>query len=73
MSTSQIEGYRTAAAGERSAADEANLPQVRDRHLRSAEAWQAMADHAERTVQLAEANAEGKVKQTYQRRDVPQY
>jgi hypothetical protein len=69
VSTPQIEGYRAAAAGERLAADEANLPHVRDRHLRSAEAWEAMADHAERTVQLAEANAEGKVKQTYQRRD----
>jgi len=31
-----------------------------------------MANHAERTVQLAEANAEGKVKQTYLRRDVLQ-
>lgn len=73
MSNPQIKGFRATAAGERAAAGEATLPHVRDRHLRSAEAWEAMADHAERTVQLAEANAVGKVKQTYQRRDAPQY
>ena len=72
MSTPQVDGYRATAAAERVAADEATLPHVRDRHLRSAEAWEAMANHAERTVQLAEANAEGKVKQTYLRRDVLQ-
>lgn len=72
VSTAQIESLRNAAASERTAAESASLPRVRERHFRAADAWEAMADHAERTVQLAEVNAEGKVKQAYQRRDLPQ-
>lgn len=68
MSTPQIEALRIFAAKERSAADGAELPLVRDRHLRAAEAWDAMAEHAEVTEERSKTNAEGYVKYGYQQK-----
>jgi hypothetical protein len=68
MSLSQTESYRNAAAHERSEAELSTLPLVRERHMRSAEAWDAMASQGEMTERLAQANAENRVKQPYQRR-----
>jgi hypothetical protein len=67
MSLSQTESYRNAAAQERSEAEGATLPLVRERHMRSAEAWDAMASQGEMTERLTQANAENRVK-PYQRR-----
>lgn len=67
MSTPQIETLRSAAATERAAAGSAALPRVRERHLRAAEAWDAMAEHAEATEERSKTNAEGYVKYAYQR------
>lgn len=47
MSTS-ADFYRTRAAEARADADAAQLANVRDRCLRAAEAWEVMADRAER-------------------------
>ena len=41
--------YRTRAAEQHAAADEATLDNVRDRCTRAARAWETMADRAERT------------------------
>jgi hypothetical protein len=68
MNISQTESYRNAAAHERSEAARSTLPLVRERHLRSAEAWDAIASQGEMTERLAQANAENRVKQPYQRR-----
>ena len=68
MNNSQIESYRNAAAHERSEAERSTLPLVRERHLRSAEACDAIASQGEMTERLAQANAENRVKQPYQRR-----
>jgi hypothetical protein len=68
MNNSQIESYRNAAAYERSEAERSTLPLVRERHLRSAEAWDAIASQGEVTERLAQANAVNRVKQPYQRR-----
>jgi hypothetical protein len=68
MSLSQTESYRNAAAQERSEAERTTLPLVRERHIRSAEAWDVMASQGEMTERLAQANAENRVKQPYQRR-----
>jgi hypothetical protein len=67
VSTAQIESLRNAAASERTAAEGASLPRVRERHLRAAEAWDAMAEHAEVTEERSKTNAEGYVKYAYQR------
>lgn len=67
MNLSQTEAYRNAAAQERSEAQRSTLPLVRQRHLRSAEAWDAMASQGEMTERLAQANADNRVKQPYQR------
>jgi hypothetical protein len=67
MNVSQTDSFRNAAASERSEAARSSLPLVRERHLRSAEAWDAMAAQGELTERLAEANAEGRVKYAYQR------
>lgn len=40
----QIRFYRSRAAAERAAADTTRLPHARERHLRAAEVWEAMAD-----------------------------
>jgi hypothetical protein len=68
MNASQTESYRNAAAHERSEAERSLLPRVRERHLRSAEAWDAIASQGELTERLAQANAENRLKQPYQRR-----
>lgn len=68
MSVSQTESFRNAAASERLEAERSSLPHVRARHLRSAEAWDAMAAHGELTEHLAQVNAAGRVKYAYQRR-----
>ena len=50
--------YRDRADEARRAADAAELDNVRERNLRAAEAWQAMADRAARTDrQRAESEA----------------
>ena len=67
MNLSQTEAYRNAAAQERSEAQRSTLSLVRQRHLRSAEAWDAMASQGEMTERLAHANANNRVKQPYQR------
>ncbi len=49
---------RARAIEARRDADSANLDNVRDRHLRAAEAWEVMAERGERTVRRrAEAEA----------------
>lgn len=68
MNLSQTESYRNAATLKRSAAEQTPLPRVRERHLRSAEAWDAMASQGELTERLAQANSENRIKQPYQRR-----
>lgn len=68
MNISQTEAFRNAAAHERSEAERSSLPLVRARHLRSAEAFDAMADQGELTERLAQRNAEGRVAQPYNRR-----
>ena len=68
MNLSQTEAYRNAAAQERSEAQRSTLSLVRQRHLRSAEAWDTMASQGEMTERLAQANAANRVKQPYQRR-----
>jgi hypothetical protein len=70
MNISQTESFRNAATNERSEAARSTLPLVRERHLRSAEAWDAMATMGEMTERLTQANAEGRVKQPYQRQQV---
>jgi hypothetical protein len=67
MNVSQTESLRNAAAHERSEAEWSTLPLVRERHLRSAEAWDAIAAQGELTERLTEANAEGRAKYPYQR------
>ena len=49
MSTQQHEFYSTRAAEARRDAEAASLDNVRDRCLRAAAAWEAMAARAERT------------------------
>ena len=68
MNLSHTESYRNAAAHERLEAERSMLPLVRERHLRSAEAWDAMASQGELTERLAQANAVDRIKQPYQRR-----
>jgi len=66
MSAAQTQSFRATAANERSKAALSTLPLVRERHLRSAEAWDAMASQAELIDHLTEANAEGRIKYAYQ-------
>ncbi len=54
MNLSQTEAYRNAAAQERSEAERSTLRLVRQRHLRSAKAWDAMASQGEMTERLAQ-------------------
>ena len=70
MSLSQTESFRNAAAKERSEAGRSLLPLVRARHLRSAEAWDAMAAQGELLERLSQVNAETCVKQPYHRRSL---
>ena len=46
--SSQVDLYRARATEARSEAESATLDNVRQRNLRSAEAWEAMAARAER-------------------------
>ncbi len=50
--TGQLEFYRVRAEQARADADAATLDNVRERCLRAAEAWQAMADRAAHTEQM---------------------
>lgn len=45
--------FRSSAEAARAAAAATKLPNVRDRLLKSAEAYDVLADHAERTTQRA--------------------
>jgi hypothetical protein len=49
--------YRKRAEAERAAAEATNLPNRREQHLRSAEAWEAMAQKIEFTAEKALVNA----------------
>ncbi len=57
---SNIEHYRTLAASAMRNAGESTLPSVRDRYLRSAEAWQAIVDQMLATEQFASVNQAAK-------------
>jgi hypothetical protein len=48
----QSDFYRARAVDARADADTASLDNVRDRHLRAAEAWDNMADRAVRTGKM---------------------
>lgn len=55
--------YRERAEQERTAAAATNLPQRREQHLRSAEAWEAMAQKLDTTAEHALVNARAKAQQ----------
>ncbi|WP_109809304.1 hypothetical protein [Sphingosinithalassobacter portus] len=58
MST-EAETFRARADAEGAHAEQSDLSNVRDRHLRSQKAWEAMADRSERVaVQRARKEAE---------------
>jgi hypothetical protein len=54
---SNLEFFRARADQARAEADEATLDHVRERCLRSEAAWQALADKAQRTERMREAEA----------------
>ena len=58
MTASEI--YRANAAAQRDAAQKTPLPNRREMHVRSAMAWEAMAEGAEDTVAKAAVNAAAK-------------
>ena len=58
--TSESLIYRKRADAERLAAEATNLPQRREQHLRSAEAWDSMAQKLEFTAERALTNARAK-------------
>ena len=57
---SNLDFYLARAAQARAEAEAATLTHVRERCLRSQEAWQALADRAERSEQMKAAEAERK-------------
>lgn len=57
---SNLEFYRARAEQARADADAATLTHVRERCQRSEAAWMALADRAERSERLREAEAERK-------------
>ena len=57
---SNLEFFLARADQARAEADEATLDHVRERCLRSEAAWQALADKAQRTERMREAEAERK-------------
>ena len=57
---SNLEFFLVRADQARAEADEATLDHVRERCLRSEAAWQALADKAQRTERMREAEAERK-------------
>ena len=52
--------YRARAQTEREAAGATNLPQRREQHLRSAEAWESMAQKLDTVAEHAIVNARAK-------------
>jgi hypothetical protein len=57
ISRSNLEFFRARAAAAHADAEEATLDHVRERCQRSEAAWQALADRAERSEQMREAEA----------------
>ena len=55
--------YRERARAERTAAEATNLPNRREQHLRSAEAWEGMAQKLDHVAQQAIANAQAKAQE----------
>ena len=60
---SNLEFFRARAAQAGSEADEATLDHVRERCRRSEAAWSALAERAERSEHLKEAEAQRKAEQ----------
>ena len=58
--SSNLEFFRARAAQAHADGEEATLDHVRERSLRSEAAWQALADKAQRTERMREAEAERK-------------
>ena len=58
--TAESVTYRQRAQAERAAAYATDLPLRREQHLRSAEAWDAMAQKIELTAEKALVNAKAK-------------
>lgn len=63
MSGTTIEFYRARVAQARAEADAATLAHVRERCLRSEEAWTHLAERAERQLRLRHEQEEHKAKQ----------
>lgn len=63
----QAQSFRAHSANARANAARSALPFVRERHPRSAEAWDAMASQVELIHRLTDANLEGRIKYVYQR------
>ena len=61
--SSNLEFFRARAAQARAEADSATLDLVRERCRRSEEAWMTLADKAERSEQMKEAEALRKAEQ----------
>ena len=57
---SNIEHYRALAAAATRSAEEATLPNVRDRYERSAAAWQVFVDQMSATEHFASVNQAAK-------------
>ena len=57
---SNLEFFRARVTQARAEADEATLDHVRERCLRSEAAWQALADKAQRSERMREAEAQRK-------------
>jgi hypothetical protein len=66
ISRSNLELFRTRAAEAHAEADAATLDHVRERCLRSAAAWTALAERAERSERLRVAEARRKAEQPAQ-------
>lgn len=63
---SNLEFFRARVTQARAEADEAVLDHVRERCLRSEAAWQALADKAQRSERMREAEAKRKAAQGLQ-------
>ena len=61
--TAESDTYRLRAQAEREAAAASPLPLRKDQHLRSAEAWDGMAEKIEFTAEKALVNARAKMQQ----------
>ncbi|HEX8841408.1 MAG TPA: hypothetical protein VF757_03825 [Sphingomicrobium sp.] len=60
---SNLEFFRARVTQARAEADEATLDHVRERCLRSEAAWQALADKAQRSERMREAEAKRKAEE----------